>query len=145
MQVGPVILGTVSSPKVAEALFDLYLGEQPVSKSAKDAAAQTLQRIAAAADADDEAGQVSRCEGGQLQQQSSRSGAQQRQAVAAHYLPMHKGHEIRCEDRGAAGRLGRRARGRKVKAASGGGNGRHAAVAQRLDVDDLEACVLHMG
>jgi hypothetical protein len=153
LQVGPVILGTVSSPKVAEALFDLYLGEQPVSKSAKDAAAQTLQRIAAApaaaADADGEAGQVSLSEGVQLQQQSGRSGAQQQQqqaAVAAHYLPMNKAHEIRCEDGGAAGRQGRRARRKKSKAAASGGRDRqHAAVAQRLDIEDLEACVLHMG
>jgi len=48
LQMGSHILGTVQSPKVAEALFDLYLGDQPVSRAAKNAAAATLHRIAAA-------------------------------------------------------------------------------------------------
>jgi hypothetical protein len=47
LQMGCHILGTVQSPKVAEALFDLYLGDQPVSRAAKNAAAATLHRIAA--------------------------------------------------------------------------------------------------
>jgi hypothetical protein len=153
LQVGPVILGTVSSPKVAEALFDLYLGEQPVSQSAKEAAAQTLQRIAAApaavaADTGVAAGRGSLGEGVQPQQRQDRLGTQQRHqsaAAAAHYLPMNKGHEIRCEDGGAAGRQGRRARRKKSKAAAGSKDGQHAAVARGLQIDDLEACVLHMG
>lgn len=34
-RVGRTVLGEVTSDKLAEALFDLYLGEQPVSKRAK--------------------------------------------------------------------------------------------------------------
>ena len=38
-EAGGRVLGRVQSPALAEALFDLYLGEQPVSKRAKVGAA----------------------------------------------------------------------------------------------------------
>ncbi|KAF6255920.1 hypothetical protein COO60DRAFT_164720 [Scenedesmus sp. NREL 46B-D3] len=90
-RVGPHVLGAVHSPKLAEALFDLYLGDQPVSKSAKDAAAQTLSRIAAGAG-------------------SSGGGG----AHDPYYLPQSKSEEIKCEGHSAAGS------GRKGSATKGG-------------------------
>lgn len=136
VQVGPVILGTVSSPKVAEALFDLYLGDQPVSKSAKDAAAQTLQRIAAAAAAagpDHHSPQQAVNNSGSrklLQQQQQPQPAQ----VATHYLPTSRGHEIKCEGGMAAAM---ESSGRAGKKGGGG--------VQGLGDVELDACVLHMG
>lgn len=138
MQVGPVILGTVSSSKVAEALFDLYLGEQPVSKSAKEAAAQTLQRIAAAPSS-----AAADAVSAQVQEEGSGSSAkQQQQQLAGYYLPSTKGHEIQCEGgRGAAMK-----KGKKKGGGGGGGNvAAAAAVVAGLEVEDLHACVLHMG
>lgn len=44
-QAGGAMVGRVVSPKVCEALFDLYLGEQPVSKRAKAAAGDALVRL----------------------------------------------------------------------------------------------------
>lgn len=79
VQVGPHILGAVHSPKLAEALFDLYLGDQPVSKTAKDAAAQTLNRIAASS--------------------SSSKGA----THDPYYLPQGKSEEIKCEGQAVEG------------------------------------------
>lgn len=67
-RIGPHVLDTVRSPKLSEALFDLYLGEQPVSKSARDAAAETLQRI-----------------------------AQQQQQYTPYYLPKGAREQIKCE------------------------------------------------
>lgn len=139
-QVGPVILGTVSSPKVAEALFDLYLGDQPVSKTAKDAAAQTLQRLAASAAVQPGAARGST--GSLLQVQEGGAPQGRQQQLAGYYLPDSKGQEIHCE--GQEGPVGGR-RGRRKKGAAGGGSSRAAAVAAGLDVDDLDACVLHMG
>lgn len=139
-----MILGTVSSPKVAEALFDLYLGDQPVSKTAKDAAAQTLRRLAASTAPDAARGSTDSPSLLQAQEGSaSGSGPQSRQQqLAGYYLPDSKGQEIQCE--GQEGRVGGR-RGRRKKGAAGGGSSRAAAVAAGLDVDDLDACVLHMG
>jgi hypothetical protein len=122
VQVGPVVLGTVSSPKVAEALFDLYLGEQPVSKSAKQAAAQTLQRIAAAASVAQDV-----------------ADPQQQQQLAGYYLPTSKGQEIQCEGLQGGGEK----RGRKKKGKSGADGA--PAVPAALEVEELDACVLHMG
>ncbi|WIA44548.1 hypothetical protein OEZ86_007279 [Tetradesmus obliquus] len=79
-RVGPHILGAVHSPKLAEALFDLYLGDQPVSKTAKDAAAQTLNRIAASSS-------------------SSSKGA----THDPYYLPQGKSEEIKCEGQAVEG------------------------------------------
>jgi hypothetical protein len=70
----------VHSPKLAEALFDLYLGDQPVSKTAKDAAAQTLNRIAA----------------------SSSGGVHH-----PFYLPQAKSEEIKCEGQAVEGFKGK--------------------------------------
>lgn len=44
-RIGSHVLDVVHSPKLSEALFDLYLGDQPVSKTAKEAAAEVLQRM----------------------------------------------------------------------------------------------------
>jgi hypothetical protein len=74
LQVGPHVLGAVHSPNLAEALFDLYLGDQPVSKTAKDAAAQTLHRMAGSS--------------------TSSSGAA---TYHPYYLPQSKSEEIKCE------------------------------------------------
>lgn len=106
---------------MAEALFDLYLGEQPVSKSAKEAAAQTLQRIAAAADTHVVA-----------------ETRQQQQQLAGYYLPTSKGQQIQCEGQGAGGKKG------KMKKGMSGAAGA-AAMAGALEVEELDACVLHMG
>lgn len=38
-------IATVHSPKLCEAVFDLYLGEQPVCQSAKDEAREALERM----------------------------------------------------------------------------------------------------
>ncbi|EFJ47029.1 hypothetical protein VOLCADRAFT_121023 [Volvox carteri f. nagariensis] len=48
-EAGGRVLGRVESPALAEALFDLYLGDQPVSKRAKAAAGAALLDMAAAA------------------------------------------------------------------------------------------------
>jgi len=40
----PQVLGTFCSPKLAEALLDCYLGQQPVSRGAKMAARQALNK-----------------------------------------------------------------------------------------------------
>ncbi|GIL78039.1 hypothetical protein Vretimale_7397 [Volvox reticuliferus] len=45
-EAGGRVLGLVQSPALAEALFDLYLGDQPVSKKAKAAAGAALLEIA---------------------------------------------------------------------------------------------------
>ncbi|KXZ47538.1 hypothetical protein GPECTOR_34g697 [Gonium pectorale] len=50
-EAGGRVLGRVVAPALAEALFDLYLGDQPVSKRAKAAAADALLRLAAGAEA----------------------------------------------------------------------------------------------
>lgn len=51
-RVGGVVLGRVEGAgKLSEALFDLYLGEQPVSGRAKGAAAMALQHMASGAGA----------------------------------------------------------------------------------------------
>jgi len=42
----PMLPAPVHSPQLGEALMDLYLGDQPVSKRAKAAAAAALQRLA---------------------------------------------------------------------------------------------------
>jgi hypothetical protein len=80
------VLGAVHSPKLAEALFDLYLGDQPVSKTAKDAAAQTLNRMTAS---------------------SSSSSSTVGGAYHPYYLPQSKSEEIKCEGQ-ASGGLGRK-------------------------------------
>jgi hypothetical protein len=151
-QVGPVILGTVSSPKVAEALFDLYLGEQPVSKTARDAAAQTLQRLAAAAAAAAAAPDSTARSSALFEQQqggsaSGSSGTQGRQQLAGYYLPISRGQEIQCEGQEGPAVGGRRGRRKKGAAAGGGSSSSRAAaaVAAGLDVEELDACVLHMG
>lgn len=141
-QVGPVILGTVSSPKVAEALFDLYLGEQPVSKTAKEAAAQTLQRLAASAAADAAAGPSPSLLQAQEGRASGSAPQGRQQQLAGYYWPDGKGQEVQCE--GQEGSVGGW-RGRRKKGAAGGGSSSAAAVAAGLDVDELDACVLHMG
>lgn len=46
-RVGGKEIGRVRSDKLCSALFDLYLGEQPVSSKAKDAAGDTLRRLRA--------------------------------------------------------------------------------------------------
>jgi hypothetical protein len=79
----------VHSPKLAEALFDLYLGDQPVSKTAKDAAAQTLNRMAGSS--------------------TSSSGAAM---YHPYYLPQSKSEEIKCEGAEVGG-LGRKGSLRK--------------------------------
>jgi hypothetical protein len=81
LQVGPHVLGAVHSPKLAEALFDLYLGDQPVSKTAKDAAAQTLNRMAGS------------CSGPAT--------------YHPYYLPQSKSEQIKCEGQAGEG-LGRK-------------------------------------
>ncbi|GBF98556.1 hypothetical protein Rsub_11886 [Raphidocelis subcapitata] len=48
-RVGHYSLGSVTSAHLGDALLDLYLGPQPVSAAAKEAAAQTLAKIVAAA------------------------------------------------------------------------------------------------
>ncbi|PNH08409.1 hypothetical protein TSOC_005043 [Tetrabaena socialis] len=45
-EAGGRVLGRVHSPALSEALFDLYLGDQPVSKKAKAAAGAALLRLA---------------------------------------------------------------------------------------------------
>ncbi|KAG2449579.1 hypothetical protein HYH02_005112 [Chlamydomonas schloesseri] len=49
-EAGGALLGRVRSPALAEALFDLYLGEQPVSKKAKAAATTALLQLAEGGD-----------------------------------------------------------------------------------------------
>ncbi|KAG2428796.1 hypothetical protein HXX76_011496 [Chlamydomonas incerta] len=49
-EAGGALLGRVRSPALAEALFDLYLGEMPVSKKAKAAATTALLQLAAGGD-----------------------------------------------------------------------------------------------
>ena len=44
-QVGGITLGVVDSQKLCEALFDLYLGDVPVSKSAKQVAGESVSRM----------------------------------------------------------------------------------------------------
>jgi hypothetical protein len=93
-RVSPHILGAVHSPKLAEALFDLYLGDQPVSKTAKDAAAQTLNRIAAGSSISSNMGASS----------GSSSGG------SVHYLfhlPQGKSEEIKCEGQAIEGLKGK--------------------------------------
>lgn len=72
-RIGSHVLDSVRSPKLSEALFDLYLGEQPVSKSARDAAADTLHRI-----------------------------AQQQQQFAGYYLPRGSKELIKCDGLGSS-------------------------------------------
>lgn len=141
LQVGPVVLGTVSSPKVAEALFDLYLGEQPVSKTAKEAAGQTLLRIAATSPPAGLAATASPAHSSV--QDAANSTPQQLLQLPAYYLPSSKGQEIQCEGRSAVG--GRRQKRGTDSGSGGAGPGAAAAVLQGLHVDDLDACVLHLG
>lgn len=44
-RVGQQVLGQVHSDKVCQALFDLYLGDQPVSRKAKVSASENLSRM----------------------------------------------------------------------------------------------------
>jgi len=125
-----VTLATVTSPKVAEALFDLYLGDQPVSKSAKDAAAQTLQRMAATAGPASTTQQQRQQQGGTQPQDPSASAAA---AAAAYYLPNSRGQQIRCEGGAASGG---RSEQKQLRATGEG---------PALKVEELDACVLHMG
>jgi hypothetical protein len=140
LQVGPVVLGTVSSPKVAEALFDLYLGEQPVSKTAKAAAGQTLLRIAATYPPAGLAATASPAHSSE--QGAENSTPRQLLQLPAYYLPSSKGQEIQCEGRSAVG--GRRQQRGTDSGCGGAGLGAAAAL-QGLHVDDLDACVLHLG
>eukprot|EP00198_Chlamydomonas_reinhardtii_P008959 XP_001698296.1 predicted protein [Chlamydomonas reinhardtii] len=49
-EAGGALLGRVRSPALAEALFDLYMGEMPVSKKAKAAATTALLQLAEGGD-----------------------------------------------------------------------------------------------
>ena len=130
-----MVLATVSSPKVAEALFDLYLGEQPVSKSAKESAAQTLQRIAASSPASHPI---------TVDPAASASSVSTHQQVLhsvlgpAYYLPSNKGHEIQCAGQAAVSHKASSSASKRQQQQQGSG-------LIGLPVSELEACVLHMG